>query len=48
MIQEFSLSDRSWDDIVSSFENYDVYQLSGYSKGFLNRNEGIPIIEAMI
>lgn len=42
MIQEFTLFDHSWDDIVASFEKYDVYQLSGYSKGFSNRNEGIP------
>lgn len=45
MIREIQIEEKEeWDGIVSTFEKYDVYQLSGYTKGFLNRNEGSPIL----
>ncbi len=33
---------KEWDDIVCSFDNYDVYYLSGYVKAFEIHGDGIP------
>ncbi len=43
MIKLFNLSrSEKWDDIVSSFSNYDVYYLSGYVKAFYIHGDGEP------
>jgi len=33
-----------WDKIVKSFAQYDIYYLSGYSKGFYIHGDGIPLL----
>lgn len=33
-----------WDEIVTSFAQYDIYYLSGYSKGFYIHGDGIPLL----
>lgn len=33
-----------WDEIVTSFARYDIYYLSGYSKGFYIHGDGIPLL----
>ena len=33
-----------WDTIVKSFARYDIYHLSGYSKGFYIHGDGIPLL----
>lgn len=33
-----------WDTIVRSFTQYDIYYLSGYSKGFNIHGDGIPLL----
>ena len=33
-----------WDEIVSSFRDYDVYYLSGYNKGFMIHGDGEPLL----
>ena len=33
---------KVWDDIVTSFESYDVYYLSGYVKAFQIHGDGDP------
>jgi len=33
---------KHWDDIVSSFSEYDVYYLSGYVKAFQIHGDGEP------
>lgn len=33
-----------WDTIVKSFARYDIYYLSGYSKGFYIHGDGIPLL----
>jgi len=35
---------EQWDAIVRSFENYDIYYLSGYTKAFLIHGDGEPIL----
>ena len=35
---------KEWDEIVSSFTNYDVYYLSGYVKAFKLHGDGEPIL----
>ena len=43
MICLYSIEDNTkWDDIVSSFANYDVYYLSGYVKAFQIHGDGDP------
>ena len=43
MICIYSIEDNTkWDDIVSSFANYDVYYLSGYVKAFQIHGDGDP------
>lgn len=43
MIQIISLSQPiTWDEIVKSFPNYDVYYLSGYVKSFYIHGDGEP------
>ena len=47
MIKEISIEDQLiWDSIVRSFQNYDVFYLSGYSKAFMleSPKNGIPIL----
>ena len=46
-ITEYSIEDQnSWDTIVRSFPDYDVFYLSGYSKAFMKEapKNGIPIL----
>jgi hypothetical protein len=33
-----------WDEIIKSFTQYDVYYLSGYSKGFFKHGDGTPFL----
>lgn len=33
-----------WDSIVRSFKEYDVYSLSGYTKAFQVRGDGLPVL----
>lgn len=35
---------EEWDKIVSSFDSYDVYYLSGYLKGFMIHGDGEPLM----
>jgi len=35
---------EKWDSIVKSFENYDVYYLSGYAKAFQLHGDGEPLL----
>ncbi len=35
---------KRWDDIVTSFHNYDVYYLSGYVKAFKLNGDGEPLL----
>lgn len=35
---------EEWDSVVSSFENYDVYYLSGYVKAFQVHGDGEPLL----
>ena len=43
MIQIFDMNHRSeWDDTVCSFEEYDVYYLSGYVRAFEIHGDGDP------
>ena len=43
MINIIDITDyTSWDDIVKSFNNYDVYYLSGYAKAFQIHGDGEP------
>ena len=42
-MQIYNINDTElWDDIVSSFANYDVYYLSGYVKAFQIHGDGDP------
>lgn len=40
MYQIYESADSRWDEIVKSFENYDVYYLSGYVKAFELNGDG--------
>ena len=43
MIQIYNISDSNkWDEIVTSFVNYDVYYLSGYARSFYVHGDGEP------
>ena len=45
MIKTYSLPEhRKWDEVVSSFPNYDVYYLSGYVRAFALHGDGIPML----
>ncbi|SEQ23971.1 Acetyltransferase (GNAT) domain-containing protein [Lachnospiraceae bacterium RM5] len=45
MIKVFTLEQADqWDNIVWSFENYDVYWLSGYVKAFQIHGDGEPLL----
>lgn len=47
MILEVSIDEsEKWDELVRSFERYDVFYLSGYSRAFMNESpkNGIPIL----
>ncbi len=46
-ITEYNINDqKTWDEIVRSFPEYDVFYLSGYSKAFMKENDknGTPIL----
>ncbi|MGL4987453.1 MAG: hypothetical protein ACRC5H_10010 [Treponemataceae bacterium] len=36
--------DKEWDGIVRTFENYDIYYLSGYVKAFQINGDGQPVL----
>ena len=43
MIKIIDISDNKyWDNLVTSFVNYDVYYLSGYVKAFQIHGDGVP------
>lgn len=45
MLKVYTLDQKQvWDDIVKSFNDYDVYYLNGYSKGFYLHKDGIPML----
>lgn len=45
MLKVYSLKDAEiWDKIVKSFNNYDVYYLSGYTKAFYLHGDGEPLL----
>lgn len=45
MLEVYTLQDADkWDQIVTSFKDYDVYYLSGYSKGFKIHKDGEPLL----
>ena len=45
MLRVYSLDKATeWDDIVTSFKNYDVYYLSGYVKAFKINGDGEPLL----
>lgn len=44
LINIIDVGDPSWDIIVKSFSNYDVYYLSGYVKPFQVHGDGKPIL----
>ena len=45
MIELYTLAqDREWDEIVSSFPDYDIYYLSGYVKAFEAIGDGEPFL----
>lgn len=45
MIKHYTLEQsEEWDNIVKSFENYDVYYLSGYVKAFALHGDGEPML----
>lgn len=45
MLKIFTLDEREkWDRIVKSFNQYDVYYLSGYTDAFYNNGDGIPML----
>ena len=35
---------EQWDNIVRSFEEYDIYWLSGYVKAFQIHGDGVPLL----
>lgn len=44
-LKVFTLKDSdTWDKIVKSFSNYDVYYLSGYVKAFMIHGDGEPLL----
>ena len=43
MIQIYSIKDSDkWDDVITSFADYDVYYLSGYARSFFIHGDGEP------
>jgi len=44
LVQYSIAQSEQWDSIVSSFENYDVYWLSGYVKAFQIHGDGEPLL----
>ena len=43
-LQIISINNNNWDNIVKSFENHDVYYLSGYVKAFQLHGDGEPLL----
>lgn len=45
-ITEIQISEGKWDNIVKSFNDYDVYYLSYYTKAFMEENikNGVPVL----
>lgn len=44
MLEVITINDNRWDSIVKTFENYDVYYLSGYAKSFQIHGDGEPLL----
>lgn len=45
MLEIYTLNDsKKWDEIVETFNDYDVYYLSGYTKGFYLHKDGEPML----
>lgn len=45
MLKVYTLNQKDeWDNIVKTFKDYDVYYLSGYSKGFSIHGDGEPLL----
>lgn len=45
MIQLYNIDQaKEWDDIVCSFDDYDIYYLSGYVKAFMIHGDGDPYL----
>ena len=45
MLKVYTLEESNkWDTVVRSFSEYDVYWLSGYSKGFKLHGDGEPLL----
>ena len=45
MLSVYDLSkNEEWDRIVRSFQQHDVYYLSGYTKGFAINGDGEPLL----
>lgn len=45
MINIYTLNDaNAWDEIVKSYDNHDVYYLSGYNKAFKINGDGEPVL----
>ena len=45
MLSTYTLEDSdTWDKIVKSFKDYDVYWLSGYVKAFKIHGDGEPLL----
>lgn len=45
-LEEYGIGNNKWDTIVRSFQDYDVFYLSGYARAFMNENpkNGTPIL----
>jgi len=45
MLEVYTLEQaEKWDEITTSFKDYDVYFLSGYAKGFMLHGDGQPLM----
>lgn len=45
MIKKITLKEHeTWDEIVKSFKEHDIYYLSGYTKAFETHGDGVPIL----
>lgn len=44
MFEIIEIDNNSWDEIAYSFENIDIYYLSGYVRGFMQHGDGNPLM----
>lgn len=44
MLEIITINNKRWNEIVTSFKDYDVYYLSGYVKGFMIHGDGEPLL----